>query len=267
MNFSQTLASMTGSDPLWQAQVDDSWLQGRSQFGGLQAALAVQAMQRQLSATQAEMPLRVLQVTFIAPLGAGPQPIATRVLRQSKNSIHMQADLLTAQGQIGCHVIGIFGRERDSSIHCALPGPTLTKSAEQTRIIPYTPDKWPAFAQHVEFRWASGSAPFSGQAEGHTQIYVRLLDAARMDTAKVVALADAIPSPGLSMLTRPVASSSLTWTLELLTDDYDPDPAKPWLMDATICAGSGGYLNQSATLFDPSGKAVALARQCVVVFG
>ena len=49
--------------------IPDDWLQGRSAFGGLQAAFALKAM-RELTGVAA--PLRVMQTTFIAPVGGGP---------------------------------------------------------------------------------------------------------------------------------------------------------------------------------------------------
>ena len=47
------------------ANVGEEWLQGRSVFGGLQAAIAVAAMRTQVDAA---LPLRTLQVTFVALL-------------------------------------------------------------------------------------------------------------------------------------------------------------------------------------------------------
>jgi hypothetical protein len=88
-----------------------------------------------------------------------------------------------------------------------------------------------------------------------------------MGESEVIAYADAIPSPALSILKKPVAASSLTWTLELLSDRFETAPAKPWLMDAEVSAGRDGYLSQSAVLWNPLGQAVALSRQSVVVFG
>ncbi|MGV4858615.1 hypothetical protein [Acetobacter senegalensis] len=37
-------------------------------------------------------------------------------------------------------------------------------------------------------------------------------------------------------------------------------------MDAEVGAGADGYLSQSAVLWDADRRAVAISRQCVVVF-
>ena len=46
--------------------IPDDWAQGRSVFGGLQAAFAVRAMRT----LEPAAPLRSLQVTFVAPIAA-----------------------------------------------------------------------------------------------------------------------------------------------------------------------------------------------------
>ena len=44
MLYSQVLATVRSHDGGWTAEVPESWAQGRTIFGGLQAALAVRAM-------------------------------------------------------------------------------------------------------------------------------------------------------------------------------------------------------------------------------
>src|SRR3546814_2314844 len=84
--------------------------------------------------------------------------------------------------------------------------------------------------QHLSFRWGGGVFPFRGGAEPKTQIYVRLRDEVPVGEAQLIALADSIPSPGLSVLTTRAQASSLTWTLELLGSEYDASADGWWLM-------------------------------------
>src|SRR3546814_20333367 len=70
MQFSQLLSAMRGADGEWQVDVPADWQQGRTLFGGLQAALAVRAMR---GLVPASTPLRTLQATFISPeIGRAP---------------------------------------------------------------------------------------------------------------------------------------------------------------------------------------------------
>ena len=65
MQFSEVLDSIARSHGVWTATVPEDWMQGRSIFGGLQSALALRAMR---GLVPAELPLRILQTTFIAPV-------------------------------------------------------------------------------------------------------------------------------------------------------------------------------------------------------
>jgi len=64
-----------------------------------------------------------------------------------------------------------------------------------------------------------------------------------------------------------VAAASLTWMLELLTEDVSTLALEGWRVDATMTAAHSGYINQSSTLWGPGGVPVALGRQTMVVFG
>lgn len=262
MRFSQLIDGLRGGDGEWQAEVPASWAQGRTLFGGLQAALAAQAM-RALAGDTA--PLRTLQASFIAPVPAGTVQVRARVLRRGKSATQVEAQLLDG-GQAACVVLGIFGAPRASSIDIAPDWPAPAVAAAQARELPYIEGVTPAFTRHVGFRWASGGFPFSGAAEAKTQIYVRLKDEAPVGEAQLVALADTIPSPALSLLKKPAPASSLTWMLEILRPDYDAAADGWWLMDAAVSSAHSGYLSQTATLWSPDHRAVALSRQSVVVF-
>ena len=246
----------------WRAEVPESWAQGRTLFGGIQAAIGVAAMRK---AVPADWPLRSLQVSFIAPVAPGAQRIQTRVLRTGKSAIHVEARLMDGDAS-GCFMLGIFGRGRDSAIRIAPPAPSQVVPVSASRALPFVAGVTPAFTRHLDFFWARGGFPFTGEHEAKTQVHVRLRDEAPVGELQIIALADSIPSPGLSLLARPAAASSLSWTLELLGGAYDPDPGRHWLMDATVDVAADGYMNQSAVLWTPDGQPAALSRQTVVVF-
>src|SRR3546814_20020053 len=86
--------------------------------------------------------------------------------------------------------------------------PTVPATVEQARELRYVDGVTPAFTQHLSFRWGGGVFPFRGGAEPKTQIYVRLRDEVPVGEAQLIALADSIPSPGLSVLTTRAQASS-----------------------------------------------------------
>ena len=263
MHYSDVLAALTPDGEGFTVELDDSWFQGRSPFGGLQAALAVTAMRQTIGNT---LPLRVLQVSFIAPIPVGRLRIEVRPLRQGRSVTHVEARLLVGD-DTACLVVGIFGQSRESSLRLESPFPEVPRTPEASTRLPYIEGVTPAFTQHIEFSWAAGGFPFSAAKKARTQIYLRMAEGRPVGEAELIALADAIPSPGLSMLKKVSMASSLSWTLEFLTTEYERDPQQHWLFSAEVTDGADGYLYQTGTLWSPDRRPVVLSRQSVVVFG
>lgn len=240
--------------------INDDWQQGRSCFGGLQVALALQAMRRLVP----EQPLRVLQTTFVAPVPGGEVAVQAQVLRTGKNVTHAEARIASAGGT-ACHVLGIFGSARASAIQ-HLPVPAAPPAAANSlRAMPYVAGITPAFMQHFDLRWGAGDYPFSKSKLTATRIWLQHRNPAADAELNLVALADVIPSPALSQYLAPGPASSLTWTLELL--EAPCAEAGHWRMDTELVAAQGGYAIQASTLHAPDNRIVALSRQTVVVFG
>jgi acyl-CoA thioesterase len=91
MLYSQVLDTVRPLDGAWTAEIPDAWTQGRTIFGGVQAALALRAMRDLVPQT---VPLRVLQTTFIAPVPAGRLHIEASVLRSGKSVTHVEARIV-----------------------------------------------------------------------------------------------------------------------------------------------------------------------------
>lgn len=243
-------------------EVPEDWLQGRSVFGGLQAALAVQALR---TVVAPDIPLRALQMAFIAPVPQGVVRASARPLRSGKNVSHVECTLLGAQGETLAHVIGVFGAARASQVQCVPEMPALP---DGRRIrFPYRAGVVPAFTQHFGATWLRGGLPFSGDPEPRHVVGLDLLDDGPMTELHLVAIADFIPPVALSLLTTPSPGSSLTWLLELTSHDFDRWPTAGWRVDAELEAGREGYTSQATRIWAPDGQLAALSRQSMVVFG
>jgi acyl-CoA thioesterase len=261
MRFSEAMQTVTRHGDSWQATVSEDWLQGRSAFGGLQAALALRAM-REL--VPPDMPLRTLQVTFLAPVPVGSVTIRAACLRQGRSAIHVEASLCDGT-QVLCRLLGVFGSARPSELDFQPEQQPVAASAAQE--LHYVEGSMPAFTQHFRARWLRGDLPFSGGAQRQSVLQLSLRDEGPPDETHVLAFADFIPPIALSMFDRPMPGSSLTWMIELLRDRYDDLGLDDWRVDAELLAARDGYTNQSVMLWGPEGEAVALSRQSMVVFG
>ncbi len=263
MLFSQVLDSLARRDGGLTASAPADWMQGRSMFGGLQSAIALRAMRE---VVPADLPLRVLQTTFIAPV-VGPVGVASRVLRAGKGTTHAEARLVDGD-QITTLVVGVFGRGRPSEAEVApklTPAPT---GAEEPFEFPFVPGYSAAFAQHFKIRLLSGARPLSETKEAPKWL-VELSSDDRAPTSEshAVAMADVIPPLAFAMLSKFAPGSSVTWTLEMLLDRFDALPPVGWHVQAEVRAGHNGYTSQSSTIFGPGGEPVALSHQSMVVFG
>ena len=263
MKYAEVLASLAPGETEWTAGVPGDWMQGRTVFGGLQAALAVRAMRGVLARA---LPLRSLQVTFVAPVPGGTVHLAPRVLREGGSATHVRCDLLH-EGRVACLATGVFGAGRPSSIAVTPPRPQPGPGPDELPDMPYLPGLVPAFVQHLQMRWARGTPPFSGASEPETCILARLREPDVPPEDALLALADSIPTPALSMLRAPANASSLTWSLELLADPAGFDPTGWSLIDTRVRAGAEGYLSQTSLLWDAAGKPWSVSHQAVAIFG
>ncbi|HKY91028.1 MAG TPA: thioesterase family protein, partial [Nevskiaceae bacterium] len=153
---------MRPADGGMSVDLPDLWLQGRTVFGGLQAAVLVRAMRAHCGP---DVPLRSLQISFVAPVPAGRVLVTTRLLRQGKSVSHVEARI-TLDGQDACVGVGIFGAARESKLAIVPSRPLATAKPEaDSKPLPFIPGRSPAFAEHVEMRFGAGRFPFTGGSE------------------------------------------------------------------------------------------------------
>lgn len=262
MLLTEVLATLRADGEHSVFEAPESWGQGRTLFGGLQAAMLVAAMRVQVGA---EIPLRSLQVTFIGPVPAGTVRVTARVLRQGKSAIHVQAQTVGNEG-VGCTAVAVFGRARASQLAFAPAWPGADAPPEQGKPNRYIPNITPEFIQYADQRFVRGGYPFSGQREPRSQTWVRYPAEPATTESVLIAIADTIPSPAIHTLKKFAIASSMTWTLEFLTSNFTAAPDAWWLMDAEASSASDGYVFQTATLWSSDQRAIALSRQSAVVF-
>jgi acyl-CoA thioesterase len=261
MQFSTILGSMKREGDSWRATVPDTWLQGRSAFGGLQAALALHAMR---PVVPEGLALRVLQMTFVAPVPAGDVTIAARHLRKGKSTAHVEARILQG-GDTAAVALGVFGASRPSRVDVE---PVRSDAGAAAPLdFQFVPRVTPSFIQNFDVRWLSGGLPFTASKTREAAVEVSMPGERTITAEHVVAIADVPPPVALSYLDSPAPGSSLTWTFEMLTDSTAMLPPRGFRLDVSLVAAGSGYTSQSVMVWGPSGKAVALSRQSMVIFG
>jgi len=272
--FGEVLDGLQRDGDGWTAIIPTAWSNGRTVFGGLQVALSVRAMRAVLDATLgdgkgdlAALPLRSLQTTFVAPVSAGgPVALRAEFLRSGRSATHARCDLLQ-DGKVACATVAIFGAARPSRITLDIPRPPLPADPETLPDMPYIPGITPEFIRHLQLRWAIGRVPYTGHDEPHSTIFARLRDPGCNAEDTLIALADSIPTPALSMLERPAPATSINWMLELIGDPTLLDREQWSLVGTDVRAGADGYLSQTSVLWGPGGHAFSVSHQSVAIFG
>lgn len=268
--FSATLANRQRSGDRVDFHLGKDWQQGRTAYGGVAAAVAVQAM-RDVSGAgwPDDVSLRSLQCAFIAVVEPGPVQVQVEVLRQGRNVCQVLARV-SSHGRLGTVAMGVFSADRPSQLtQRLLQRPPARAEAEALPSMPYVEGPMPPFMQHVEMRGAQGARPFSGRPTTHSMLHLRLRDAdaqAIHPEVLTVLLGDAPATPALSEPPGPVPTSSVTWSLELRPVSRDLASGW-WRIDSESLHVDGGYVNHTAQLWAPDGALAALGSQVVTVFG
>lgn len=247
-------------DPAAGFDVPASWRQGRTAFGGLSAALALQTALR--TAPSALPPLKSAHIGFIGPTDATLR-FDAQVLRQGKSATSVAVDC-QANGQVALRAALLFAQPRPSRIaHDFLPARPAVGGPDDARPIA-DGAATPAFVAHFDMRLAGGALPLSAAADPELLVWARHRDPGGVDpSVALVALGDCLPPAAMTCFTEPAPVSSMTWTL----DFPQPASAGDWfLLRSASCHAEDGYSLQDMHIWDSTGRLVLWGRQTVALY-
>ncbi len=262
-DFATIINAITKENDYFNVDIPDTWLQGRTAFGGLSAACVVAAMQKYVDPTRL---LRSMSVSFVAPVPAGQHQIQFRPLREGGSVSHLQGELL-CDGQVATSVNAAFGKDLRSSLHKAGPSrPDNIRPPEECELTPYIPELTPTFTQNFDMRIHHGALPMTGADDADYGVWLRFREPTPITLSSLIALADMPPLPGMNRVTPPSAGSSLTWYLEFPEEATHTDPTGWWYFDYRCQASGNGYFNNYGTIWSPDGRPAMFTRQVAMVF-
>jgi acyl-CoA thioesterase len=246
-------------DPAGVFEPPAEWSQGRTLYGGLTAALALQAARTAGGA--ALPPLKSAQILYAGP-AAGPLRFTAQLLRRGKSATAIGVDCL-AGGDVALRAAFLFAQPRASAIahdFTRFPDvepPDAYERREQARTVA-------AFFDNFELRPAGGSLPLSGSDHPEFMAWVRHRDASGVDPSlSLVALGDCLPPAAISSLTQFAPLSSMNWNFELPR----PATAGEWFL---LCSSSrraaDGYSFQTMRAWNEARELVLTGSQTVAIF-
>ncbi|MEL6826860.1 MAG: thioesterase family protein [Pseudomonadota bacterium] len=262
-SYTELLAGLTrNSDHTIDAHIPESWMQGRTTYGGLTAALSFQGALDLVG----DIPIRSAQVAFVGPVG-GDVTIRPTLLRRGKNTAFVSVDITSETG-VAAQSIFAFGLARESSLHFDdMPMPAARTPEEIDSFFASGMPR-PGFTQNFDMLLATGGRPISGSDETSIGLWMRHLDSdTPQDATAILAIGDAPPPAAMSMLKAPSRISSMTWMAEFMTDNIQTDPDGWYFAQHTAQLAKSGYSSQSMRLWNRHGEPILVGRQTIAVFG
>lgn len=254
------IASAEANAAGWCYHIDGDWMQGRTAYGGISAALALDSVLRN---HPGDAPLRTAQISFVGPVG-GECQVATRLLRQSKSSRFVAADLSSDLGY-GTAATFSFMKGRASHIDHRLIAAPDVPHPDALAPIPDHPAR-PAFTRHFEMRPIRGPGFGHGLDEGHIQTWVRWVEPPSCDPhIALLAVADSLPPAAMTLFTQFGPVSSSTWIQHFLTDHPHSDDGW-WLMETRTRHVADGFSAQSMIIWNSARDLVSVGGQGVALY-
>ena len=249
-------AAETGENTLT-ADLPDTWMQGRTAYGGLTAAIALEAAMR----SQADLPpLRSAQTAFVGPL-AGEITVETCLLRRGRTAAYIEANVMAA-GKLGLKALFVFMTALESAIDYADSARPDVPAPEDAAPAMTNPDPT-FFTNNLEYRHA---LPIEQRHTPDFMRWVRLKERAGLDPmVELMAIGDALPPAAMALFDKPGPISSMTWMLNILS-------AEPvtrdgwWLSRSTADLVRDGSSSQTMQMWNADRQPVVTGMQSVAIF-
>ena len=249
-------AAETGNDTLT-AALPETWMQGRTAYGGLSTAIALDAAMR----SQADLPpLRSAQIAFVGPL-AGEVTVETRLLRRGRTAAYIEANVFS-EGRLGLKALFVFMTALDSAIDYADTARPDVPDPDDAAPAMANPDPT-FFTNNLEYRHA---LPIEERHTPDFMRWVRLRAREGLDPmVELMAIGDALPPAAMALFEKPGPVSSMTWMLNILS-------AEPvtrdgwWLSRSTAGLARDGSSSQTMQMWNADRQPVVAGMQSVAIF-
>ena len=236
-----------------------SWMQGRTFYGGASALVAYTAAIRAFPDLP---PLRAAQVGFVAPVGEEIE-LHREIVRQGRNVAQVRSEIW-CEGQCARTAFWLFGTGREANARHNAPSPTDwpgdPESAE-----PVGSDQGPAFLRdNFELRRAQDQR---GPGAPVVRRWARLTDRGVLDPiSELVLMGDVLPPGAMRAMQRLGPISSINWSFNLL--DVTPTTRDGWwLTENASTHADDGYSSERLRLYNVDGKQMLDGLQAVAIFG
>ena len=259
MTIQSFLAPITGKSAAVSLPDAETWMQGRTLYGGASALVAYTQATRAFPDLP---PLRAAQIGFVAPLG-GDIELRAEIARQGRSVTQIRSEI-HQDGKLALTAFFLFAEPRE---------PNAVFTAEKPADFPTPPsgrddaisDKGPVFLRNnFEIRRAQDAR---GPGAPVVRRWARLKDRASLDPiSELVLLGDVLPPGAMRAMQRQGPISSINWSFNLL--DTNPQTEDGWWVSENASQhADAGYSSERLRLWNSSGQQVIDGLQSVAMFG
>jgi acyl-CoA thioesterase len=243
--------------------IDETWLQGRSWYGGLQLALAMKSIRDEVGSS---IPLRSLHASFIAPISHQRPALARAEILRAGRSVTQARGTVEQDGKSCFEMIAILGNSRDSEMNYDSNSP-LPINPDSSRRLTYIEGMTPNCTQHYDIRFIRGEPPFSQATDARATIIARpAVSDLSYTEADFLAISDIIPPPVISLMKKRAPISSMNCALEIIRPEAIFGTAQWVRFESEVHDCHSGYAWQTARLYSEEGVLLAISHQSVAVF-
>lgn len=256
------IESMTSQEEGWLVNIPQDWRQGRTAYGGLSAALALEACLKDYPDLP---PLRSAMINFVGPVTVDPIFKST-LLRQGRNVTMVEVKGF-ADGVLILSVTFSFGGSRPSEITIDCSAPNTPEAESCDLFTPLEAKAFvPSFFHNFDTRLIEGGRPMSGFDKGYIRVWSRHQDQnSREGMSSLLCIADVLPPAAMPLFKKMGPVSSMTWTCNILVDDISTLEGW-WHLDTSLTAARDGYASQVMRIWNSDGELVVEGMQSVAMF-
>lgn len=259
LGYTALLSSLTRTDAGLRINIPANWMQGRTTYGGLSAALCHEAARLDYPDLPA---LRSAQINFIGPAG-GPVRLSSEVLRRGKCTAFVEARINGEQG-LATHAMLCFGGARESRLDADFTDAPVCPDPDQSDDF-FKLGPGPVFTSNFDCRLASGGLPISGSDQHEHFIWIRFKEQVATNATALLAIGDMPPPAVLPMFKEFAPISSMNWAVNFLQEAPQTEDGW-WLMRTCAEHVKDGYSSQDMQVWNTQRELVLTGRQSVAVF-
>ncbi len=256
MNFAEILDQFGPGGGPYDIKIPQNWLQGRTCFGGLSAALGYHGA---TLLGEALPPLKSAQIAFSGPL-SNEVRVHTKMLRRGRNSAFVRTEV-ESDGQIGLSCVFVFMADRESKYaHRDVDRSDLPPLPDEGNLRSGPPEFFTSNFEYAQSRGAMQSG------EPHVGAWYRLAEREGIDpVAELLLLGDALPPASFGLMDGHTNFSSLTWQANMVAQSAATDNGW-WFVHSETGYIADGNSSEYMCLYNSRGEAVLNGTQSVAIF-